>query len=75
MLGVGPSLGAIVSTGLYMTLKVLNYDDVDEAADRDDTPLREAARRAAHEDLQVHAEPGSLTEEHAAASEAMADNV
>jgi aquaporin rerated protein, other eukaryote len=75
MLGVGPSLGAVVSTGLYMTLKVLKYDDVDKAADRDDTPLREAARRAAHEDLQVHAEPGSLTEEHAAASEAMADNV
>ena len=51
MSGVGPSLGAVVSTGLYMTLKVLNYEDVNGTADRDDTPLREAeekigARRA-----------------------------
>jgi len=44
--GVGPGLGAIIATGLYTMLKVLNYDDVDESPDRDDTHIREETRKA-----------------------------
>jgi Major intrinsic protein len=37
--GVGPGLGAIVSTGLYTMMKVLDYDKVNGTQDRDDTLL------------------------------------
>jgi hypothetical protein len=62
MSGVGPSLGGAVSTGLYMTLKVLNYEDVNGTADRDETPLREAAKQAGRRLLQGHAEAGGASE-------------
>jgi hypothetical protein len=39
ILGVGPFLGALVSTGLYATMKVLEYDKVNGTQDRDDTIL------------------------------------
>jgi aquaporin related protein len=35
--GVGPGLGAIVSTGLYTMIKVLDYEKVNGTQDRDDT--------------------------------------
>ena len=73
--GVGPSLGAVVSTGLYMTLRLLNYEDVNGSADEDETHLRKAARQPARDNPQVHAEPGSLAEEHAGANEIRTDNV
>jgi hypothetical protein len=37
--GVGPGLGAILSTGLYIMMKVLDYDKVNGTQDRDDTIL------------------------------------
>ena len=36
-IGVGPGLGAILSTGLYTMMKVLDYDKVNGTQDRDDT--------------------------------------
>jgi Major intrinsic protein len=39
MPGVGPFLGAIVSTGLYTMMKVLDYEKVNGTQDRDDTVL------------------------------------
>lgn len=44
MEGAGPGLGAIISTGLYTLLKVLNYYDVNGTQDRDETHLREEAK-------------------------------
>ena len=38
-IGLGPSLGAILSTGLYTMMKILNYDKVNGAQNRDDTIL------------------------------------
>jgi hypothetical protein len=73
--GVGPSLGAVLSTGLYMMLKVLNYEDVNGSADRDEAIFREAEKQLAREELHVHPEPGSLTEEHMDASEIRAESV
>jgi len=67
--GLGPLLGAVVSTGLYILLKILNYEDVNGSADRDDTSLCKAAKQSAPEDDEAHPEPGSLTEEHAGGSE------
>jgi hypothetical protein len=39
LLGVGPFLGAILSTGLYILMKVLDYEKVNGTQDRDDTIL------------------------------------
>ena len=72
--GLGPLLGAVVSTGLYILLKILNYEDVNGSADRDDTSLCKAAKQSAPEDDEAHPEPGSLTEEHAGGSEMRAEN-
>lgn len=44
--GVGPSLGAMVSTGFYTMLKVLNYHEVNGTQDRDDTLLRDKAKNS-----------------------------
>ena len=38
-IGVGPSLGAILSTGLYTMMKLLDYVKVNGTQDRDDTIL------------------------------------
>ena len=37
ILGVGPFLGSLVSTGFYRLLKALNYQEVNGTQDRDDT--------------------------------------
>lgn len=39
MLGLGPSLGALLSTGVYKMLKFLRYEEVCGTEDRDDTML------------------------------------
>jgi hypothetical protein len=38
-IGVGPGLGALLSTGLYVLMKVLDYEKVNGSQDRDDTLL------------------------------------
>lgn len=39
IVGVGPGLGALVATGLYTFLKVVGYEKVGGAGDRDDTMM------------------------------------